>query len=61
MPAFEPSREDWGKLAEACSIIAERERARAAKMDSRTAADYLASAMSFENLAASCLRNCGKA
>jgi hypothetical protein len=29
-------------------------------MDQRTAADYLASASSFENLAASCLRDCEK-
>jgi hypothetical protein len=60
MLPFSPSPQEWGKLAEAASRIAASERKRAAKMDAKTAGDYLASASSFENLAASCLRNCTK-
>lgn len=58
MVYFTPTPLEWRMLADACSTVAKREKARAAKMTASVAADYLASARAFENLAESCLRNC---
>ena len=58
MISFTPTPLEWRMLADACSTVAKREKARATNMPSTVAADYLASAQAFENLAEACLRNC---
>ena len=57
MTPFSPTPLEWRMLADACSTVAKREKARATNMPPAVAADYLASAQAFENLAEACLRN----
>lgn len=58
MNFFTPTPLEWRMLADACSTVAKREKARAVNMSPAVAADYLASARTFDNLAEACLRNC---
>jgi hypothetical protein len=58
MTPFTPTPLEWRMLADACSTVAKREKARAVNMPPAVAADYLASARTFETLAEACLRNC---
>jgi hypothetical protein len=58
MTPFTPTPLEWRMLADACSTVSKREKSRAASMAPADAADYLASARTFENLAEGCLRNC---
>jgi hypothetical protein len=58
MDPFTPTPLEWRMLADACSTVAKREKSRAANLPATAAADYLASARTFEHLAEGCLRNC---